>query len=282
MDGSHPLVGHHHYDRLSPKQQKLARFVAENPSFAAFATAANLAERAGTSTATVVRFAQALGFDGYEEFQQNVRHNYLRTLRPLEALESKPHVGENLFEVQLYQDLENLRLALHSLHVDLLTEIAERIDAARQIVIVSAGSYSAVALVLGHLLRFMGYPALVEDRGGPHLTAAISPLDDRDLVIGISFWKGAREIVGVLEWASGKGIPTIALADTVYAPLARAATTAVVLPTESPSFYQSMVAPLSIAYGIVAFLANRADADRKQIMREAEQSYDLLDISVNR
>ncbi|MCA9861038.1 MAG: MurR/RpiR family transcriptional regulator, partial [Thermomicrobiales bacterium] len=111
MDGSHPLVGHHHYDRLSPKQQKLARFVAENPSFAAFATAANLAERAGTSTATVVRFAQALGFDGYEEFQQNVRHNYLRTLRPLEALESKPHVGENLFEVQLYQDLENLRLA---------------------------------------------------------------------------------------------------------------------------------------------------------------------------
>jgi DNA-binding MurR/RpiR family transcriptional regulator len=256
--------------------------VAENPSFAAFATAANLAERAGTSTATVVRLAQALGFAGYEELQQNVRHDYLRTLRPLEALASRPHVGENLFEAQLYQDLENLRLALHSLHGDLLAEIAERIDAARQIVIVSAGSYSAVALVLGHHLRFMGYPALVEDRGGPHLTAAISPLTASDLVIGISFWKGAREIVGAIEWASNKGIPTIAFADTVYAPLARAATLAVVFPTESASFYQSMVAPLSITYGVIAFLADRADENRKQIMREAEQSYDLLDISINR
>src|SRR5215207_3778833 len=71
------------FGKLSPKHQTVARCIAENPAFAAFATAAELGERAGVSAATVVRFAQALGFNGYNELQQNARHEYLRTLRPL-------------------------------------------------------------------------------------------------------------------------------------------------------------------------------------------------------
>lgn len=267
------------YSRLSPKQQRVARLVAESPSFAAFATAGELAERAGTSTATVVRFAQALGFDTYNEFQQNVRHGYLRTLRPLEALQSRAKNGRDLFTAQLYQDLENLRRTLHTLHADLLTEAARQIDAAENIVIIAAGSYAAIGLVLGHHLRFMGYQALCEERGGPHLTAAIAPLGPSDLVIGISFWKGIREIVAALRWAAGRGIPTLAITDTVYSPMAGAARLSLVLPTESVSFFQSMVAPLSIVYGLVAHLAQHADDGRRQIMTEAEQSYELLDVS---
>jgi DNA-binding MurR/RpiR family transcriptional regulator len=282
LDGSEQLLGSGDYDQLSPKQQLLARVIAENPSFAAFATASRLAKRAGTSTATVIRFAQALGFAGYEEFQQNIRHDYLRTLRPLEVLQTRNQNGRNTFEAQLYQDIENLRLTLHSLHTDLLSGIAQRIHSARQTVIISSGSYSSMALVLGHHLRFMGYQALVEDRGGPHLTAAIAPLANDDLVIGISFWKGSREIVQAVEWASSRDIPTAAFTDTVYSPLAKAADICAVLPTEGVSFFQSMVAPMSIAYGIVAHLAHQADADRKQVMTEAEQSYELLDISVSK
>ena len=39
-----------------------------------------------------------------------------------------------------------------------------------------------------------------------------------------------------------------------------------------------MVAPLSIVYGLIGHLAHEASEARKQVMREAEQSYDLLDI----
>jgi DNA-binding MurR/RpiR family transcriptional regulator len=267
------------FDRLSPKHQIVARCIAENPAFAAFATASELGDRAGVSTATVVRFAQALGFTGYNELQQNARHGYLRTLQPLEALQTRSENGRNVFAAQVYQDIENLRRTIHSLHFDQLTRIAARIDAAYQTVIICSGSYTCVGLVLGHHLQFMGYRALVEDRGGPHLTAALAPLGSGDLVIGISFWKGVRETVQGVALAQQRGVPTIVITDTLYSPIAKAADIALALPTEGVSFFQSMVAPLSIVHALIAQLAHDADDTRKQVMREAEQSYDLLGIT---
>jgi DNA-binding MurR/RpiR family transcriptional regulator len=266
------------FGKLTPKHQSVARCIAENPAFAAFATAAELGERAGVSTATVVRFAQALGFNGYNELQQNARHGYLRTLRPLEALETRSEKGGNLFEAQIYQDIENLRRTLHALHQDQLADVTSRIDRANQIVIISSGSYSSVAVVLGHHLQFMGYRALVEDRGGPHLTAALAPLDEYDLVIGISFWTGIRETVKAVELARHRGVPTIVITDTVYSPIAAAADVAIALPTEGVSFFQSLVAPLAMVHGLVAQLAHDAGETRKQIMKEAEESYEFLEI----
>jgi DNA-binding MurR/RpiR family transcriptional regulator len=264
------------FSQLSPKHQLVLRYVAENPSLAAFTTASELGERVGVSTATVVRLAQTLGFTGYPEFQQNVRHGYLRTLHPLEVLQRQPQDRRNHIEVQLYQDIENLRRMLELLHTDQVSDVGRQIDAASQIVIISAGTHSAVALVLGAHLRFMGYRALVEDRGGPHLTAAIAPLDSRDLVIALTFWKGVREIVKAVQWASKRGIATVGITDTIYSPLAKAADVSLIVPTEGSSFFQSMVAPLSLVNGIIAHLAHGANEARKAVMKEAERSYDLL------
>lgn len=267
------------FDKLSPKHQLVARCIAENPAFASFATAAELGEKAGVSTATVVRFAQALGFNGYNELQQNARHGYLRTLRPLEALQTRAVGGDNRFEAQIYQDIENLQRTLDALHQDQLDAVIERIRQANQITIIGSGSYAAIALVLSHHLQFMGYRAIAEDRGGPHLTAALAPLTARDLVIGISFWKGIRESIKAIELAHQRGIPTVVITDTVYSPIAKVADVAIALPTEGVSFFQSLVAPLAVVYGIAAQLAHEADDDRKRVMKEAEESYEYLEIT---
>jgi DNA-binding MurR/RpiR family transcriptional regulator len=267
------------YEQLSPKQQRIARFVAENPSVAAFSTVSELAVQAGTSAATVVRFAQALGFSGYDEFQQNIRHGYLRTLRPLETLAVRSNASANAFEAQLMQDIDNLRMTLGSLHIDELQAVVARIARAHHILIISSGSYSSVGVVLGHLLGYMGYHANCEDRGGAQITAALTPLTPDDLLIGVSFWKGVRETTRALQWASQRGIPTVAITDTVYSPLARHATHRLVFPTESTSFFQSMVAPLSIVYGLIAELARTADAEHARRMAEAEETLEQLEVS---
>jgi DNA-binding MurR/RpiR family transcriptional regulator len=74
-------------------------------------------------------------------------------------------------------------------------------------------------------------------------------------------------------------VPTIAFTDTVYSPIAKAADVAIALPTEGVSFFQSLVAPLAIVHGLVAQLAHDADDARKQIMKEAEESYEFLEIT---
>ncbi|MCO5223763.1 MAG: MurR/RpiR family transcriptional regulator [Thermomicrobiales bacterium] len=264
--------------KLSPKQQKVVSFIVNNPSFAAFASSHEIARRAGVSPATVVRLAQTLEFDGYDDFQQSVRHQYLSTLRPFEALESRSRDGQNVLQAQISQDVQNLQRLGQLTDLTDVQRTAEAIDRARQVVILAEGSYSAPALLLSHLLRFMGYTAINEDRGGPHLTAAIAPLRSDDLLIGITFWRGVREIAQMIHWARERGIPTLALTDSAYTSLAEAAEERVVIPTEGVSFFQSMVAPISFVYAVVAYLAEHASEERKSIMLEAEKTYDLINL----
>src|SRR5215218_3254555 len=71
-------------DVFSKNQRALARYVVKNYESVAFATVSQLAEQSGVSEATVVRFAQALDFSGYPEFQKEVRRLLRADLRGVE------------------------------------------------------------------------------------------------------------------------------------------------------------------------------------------------------
>ncbi len=66
------------FDEFSRSQKDVARYIVDHLDEAAFQTAEELARRANTSSSTVVRFSQALGFEGYPELQQAAIEEYRR------------------------------------------------------------------------------------------------------------------------------------------------------------------------------------------------------------
>src|SRR5437879_11950068 len=56
-----------HLRRLTPAERRVAAVVADDPEAVAFGTVADVARRAGTSGASVVRLAAKLGFEGFVE-----------------------------------------------------------------------------------------------------------------------------------------------------------------------------------------------------------------------
>ena len=66
------------FDDFSRSQKDVARYIVDHLEEAAFQTAEELARRADTSSSTVVRFSQALGFDGFPELQEAARDEYKR------------------------------------------------------------------------------------------------------------------------------------------------------------------------------------------------------------
>ena len=64
------------FDEFSRSQKDVARYIVDHLEEAAFQTAEELARRASTSSSTVVRFSQALGFEGYPELQQAAIEEY--------------------------------------------------------------------------------------------------------------------------------------------------------------------------------------------------------------
>src|SRR4030088_3302925 len=74
------------FEDFSRSQKDVAQYIVDHLDEAAFQTAEELARRANTSSSTVVRFSQALGFEGFPELQQAARDEYRR--RPAAGTEA--------------------------------------------------------------------------------------------------------------------------------------------------------------------------------------------------
>ena len=71
------------FDEFSRSQKDVAQYVVDHLDEVAFHTAEELARRANTSSSTVVRFSQALGFEGFPELQEAAREEYRHGIRRL-------------------------------------------------------------------------------------------------------------------------------------------------------------------------------------------------------
>src|ERR1700745_3519039 len=66
------------FDDFSRSQKDVAQYIVDHLDEVAFQTAEELARRANTSSSTVVRFSQALGFEGFPRLQGQAREEYRR------------------------------------------------------------------------------------------------------------------------------------------------------------------------------------------------------------
>jgi DNA-binding MurR/RpiR family transcriptional regulator len=265
--------------RLTPKGQHVARFIATNPRTASLSSASELAGRTGVNVATVVRFAQGLGFSGWREFQLHFRHRYLGSLLTVDLMRDRER-GEGLsaIEASLHRDIQNLHGALTSVNAAQAQAAARAIAEARKTLIISSGSYAAVGLVLAHLASFMGYNVTLETRGGAHVVAALASLERGDCVIAISFWRLLKDVVHAARHARDQGIRTVAITDSLFSPLARSADHALIVPTEGIRFFQSVTAGVSVVYGLLAELHDLGGERVAAVIEHAEQLYEELDV----
>jgi DNA-binding MurR/RpiR family transcriptional regulator len=81
---------------LPAAQQRVAELAVADPEALAFGTAQTVAERTGTSAPTVLRFAAALGFDGYTSLRDAVRIELSNRLRSAAA---RPATGRRAFSL---------------------------------------------------------------------------------------------------------------------------------------------------------------------------------------
>lgn len=265
---------------LSRKQRALVSFIEHNPKFAAFATAAELAQRVGLHAATVVRFAQVLGYAGFPEFQEAIRHRYLASLDAVALMHAHAEgVHGDVTLASVDQDIRNLSATRGGLDREAIRRVARRILAARSVLFVGFGSHGGVAVIFAHLGRFLGLPVEAEVRGGVTLATRLAALGPDDVVLGTTAWWVVRETYQTLAIARERGATAVAIVDHPTSPLAQVADHVLIARTESVSFFQSMCGPLAVANAIVAEIA-AADPDGLRARMEAStRMFQRLDVA---
>ncbi|WIX31704.1 MurR/RpiR family transcriptional regulator [Salinicola sp. JS01] len=257
------------YASLSRRLQQTARFLLDNPREVAFATVAKLAEQAGVTPSTLIRFANSFGFTGFSEMQElfrarlvNELPNYAERIRAVRVA-----TGETPDSTQLlWEFAEANRQVLEALPgridpadleraLDLLegAEIVHALGARRSFVVASYLTYA-----LHHIDK---RAALIDGLGGMH-GEQIKSIGARDALLVVSFSPYAEESRRAADDASERGIPLVVITDSSLSPLARVADVALVVQEAEVKSFRGLSASLCLAQTLAIALGMRQARER--------------------
>lgn len=247
------------FDEFSRSQKDVAQYIVDHLDEVAFQTAEELARRANTSSSTVVRFSQALGFEGYPELQASARDEYRRRVAangegvpgssaPLFSLD------QNEFETALAADYANVEETARKVS---RSEVESAIDAivdAERLLVIGTDQMAFFASYLRHLLMLLDLRAETVASPSQEALAKLGRVDERTLVIGLSAGRPHPLVVRAMKLARHRHATTVAITDATLSEVAKLAQIRLYYSSNSPAYVRSHAALLSLiqalAYGV--------------------------------
>ncbi|MFI6299408.1 MurR/RpiR family transcriptional regulator [Nonomuraea sp. NPDC050790] len=207
--------------------RKVAEVILDDPAETARMTIVDLAERSGTSTATITRFCRALGFSGYAELRVTIASQTGRAAQQHWDTDIGQEIlpGDGLDKVLGVVSNSDIRLIQETAaQLDLATveKVANVIKNAGRVLLFGVASSAAVAGEMEYRLQRIRIPTWSRSDAHSALTDA-ALLTDGDVAIGISHSGRTREVIEVLAEAAGHGAITVAVTSHPSSPLAEVA-----------------------------------------------------------
>jgi DNA-binding MurR/RpiR family transcriptional regulator len=256
------------FEEFSRSQKDVARYIVDHLDEAAFLTAEELARRASTSSSTVVRFSQALGFEGYPELQQAAIEEY-RT-----ATVSTSAGGAALFsfdhselEGSLGADYTNLEETARNLTREQVDGAVAALAEAQRVVIVGVDQMAFFASYLRHILSLLDIRAeIVASTGGESLQR-LGRIDEETLVIVLSCGRAHPLLLRAMKLALHRRARTLAISDASLSEVGEHAEQTLYFSSNSPSFARSNTALMALVQGLAHGLYARDEAAHKDRIR---------------
>ena len=253
------------FDEFSRSQKDVAQYVVDHLDEVAFHTAEELARRASTSSSTVVRFAQALGFEGFPELQEAAREEYRHHHRrftssgapaletaaaPLFSLDQSP------FEQAVAADHVNVEETARKVSRSEVEAAIEAIASADKLLIAGTDQMAFFASYLRHLLMLLDVRAEIAASPSQEALSRLGRIDERTLVVGLSAGRPHPLVVRAMKIARHRKAGTLAIVDATLSEVSKLAERTLYYSSNSPAFVRSHVGLLSVlqalAFGVYA------------------------------
>ncbi len=249
------------FEECSRSQKDVAQYIVDHLDEAAFQTAEELARRANTSSSTVVRFSQALGFEGFPELQGAAREEYRRLhARPSDAgaivASTTPlfALDQNEFETALAADHVNLEDTARKLSRRSVEAAVDAIIGSERVLIAGTDQMAFFASYLRHLLMLLDLRADIVASPSQEALSRLGRIDEQTFVIGLSAGRPHPLVVRAMKLARHRKARTAAVTDATLSEVAKLAQIKLYYSSNSPAFVRSHTALLSVlqalAYGV--------------------------------
>jgi DNA-binding MurR/RpiR family transcriptional regulator len=242
----------------------------------AFHTAEELARRASTSSSTVVRFSQALGFEGFPELQEAAREEYRHLHRAADPTNGQKSaeplfsLDQSAFESAVAADHVNVEETARKVSRSQVDAAIEAIATHEKVLIAGTDQMAFFASYLRHLLMLLDVRAEIAASPSQEALSRLGRIDSETLVIGLSAGRPHPLVVRAMKIARHRKAATLAIVDATLSEVSKLADRTLYYSSNSPAFVRSHVGLLSIlqalAYGVYARDAAQYD-DRIRAFR---------------
>lgn len=230
------------YKGLTANQKKVAQFVQSDMNEAAFLSVVELGNKCGVSKATVVRFAQRIGFDGYYEFRNALQAAVQKKYSYMERFPLVAESDKDTFIKVARQDVENINQTMESIRISDFNDVIDTLSKARNINTFGKGISGLMAKILAYSLSQVAIKsrAVISD----HLTfeEELMFIDHNDALVFFSFPPYSKESIAAAKLAHEKNIPVISLTDTSTSPICEYSNKALYIKSENLLFTNSFAA----------------------------------------
>lgn len=269
-------------ESLPKKQRYLCDYVLKNYQALGLVTVKELADQAGVGISTVMRLLDALHYDTFNEFRQDIykesvpsKWTLKNSLLSYETSDDRGKTLSNVWE-------KNIELLNHSIDEDLINQFEEAVEIlihSNAINIIGMRPYRAAAYYMEQLLGefFSNIRQLSQDID--LIYDKVLQLKQEDVIVVFAFEPYTNLVIDTAKLAHAQGNKVILITDYISCPIASVATSVLKMPVSQEQF--SIVPLISLVDAIVieaGKYASKTSVDKlkklEEVLRENNVIYD--------
>ena len=282
MQNTQDMIQRLNLSRLSKSHRRIAEYILQHYDKAVFMTAAKLGEMVNVSESTVVRFAVALGYEGYPELQQALQELVRHRLTATQRFEMSSDISqEEVLSTVLKADMQNIRSTIDGIDNAAFLRAVQVISGARRIYILGLRSAAPLAQFAGYYLHYIFDDVRVVAAGSTDVFEAISRIEASDVLLGISFPRYSSRTIEAMSFARSRHAQVIGLTDGPMSPLHEVADICLSMRTDMASFVDSMAAPMSVINALIVALGIQNREALNARFKQLEEVWDAYSVYMN-
>ena len=211
-----------YYTEMSKSQKKVATYVMDQPKKVAMGSAQEIGTEIGVSETTVIRFCYSLQLSGYSELQKIIREQLLFQKSSLTTYQkSKLELGQepHFLTKVMEQDRVTIAETMNQIKEEDYEMAIEQLSKAETIYILGLRSSFAAANWLSYTLGLVRGNVQLMRPEMEDVIQTLSQMDDKSVVIVISFHRYLKETIQIAELAHLQQAFIIGVTDSLLSPV---------------------------------------------------------------
>jgi DNA-binding MurR/RpiR family transcriptional regulator len=275
------------FDELPAQMQVAARWLIAHPLEVALLSMREQARRAGVPAATMSRIARRLGFPGFDELKalhaQLIREPPASYQTKAEQLISRQrdHSESSLIAEMLHASEQQLRGLAGPPFTHSVEQAADLLSGAQRVFCLASRACFSVAFLYHYIRSLVGADSVLLDGAGGIGVDSLRTATPDDALLAISVSPYTRQTLDAALFAAERSAKVVAITDSLLSPLARMADVAIIIPTETASFFPSMTPALAAAECLAALVAVKRGEPALAALAESERQLSAFGAYVN-